>query len=354
MQEIIESIQSGAITEGQAVDFKSRVDLKEERSKTLLIQAVVAFLNANAAHVYVGVREGKDHRFERFEPYDGDFDERRRQLQSILLDGIDPSPIGVVVDHIEVDDGYILDINIPELRMRPYQAKATGAFHVRTGAQNTPLPRDKVRAMFTTFAEYQAVADMLMAREDAVVASRDSSMPSHAVTLHIAIVPGEHFERDRTGFDGSDGPMRPTVWRQWHGATQVFSGCQDGFEVVQHDDDGNPICRVFVGNDWLVHSLVAFPFVYRHERVTVSEFKEKLAAHLDQIDSLFEKHGIRGPFALAIKVQGLQRDKKVSWLFPNTQSKSMKPSKWVQRVGDPEISEAFYRMVVTGSRYGGY
>jgi hypothetical protein len=351
----IEGIQSGAITEGQTVDFKSRIDLKEDRSKALLIQSVVGFLNANAAHVYVGVREGKDHRFERFEPYDGDADERRRQLQSILLDGIDPSPIGLVVNPIPVDGGYILDIDIPDLRMRPYQAKASGAFHIRTGAQNTPLSRDKVRAMFTTFAEYQAVADRLIAREDGVMASRDPSMPSHAVTLHIAIVPGEHFEQDRTGFSGRDGPMQPSGWRQWHGAFQVFSGCQDGFETVQHDDKGRPICRFFVGDDWLVSSLVAFPFAYDgHERVTVHEFKEKLADHLDQIDKLFKKQGIRGPFAITMKVQGLQRDPKVAWLFPNTDSRSMNSAKWVHKVSEPELSETFHRMVVSGSRYGGY
>lgn len=66
----------GAITEGPSVDFKSRLELKEDRAKALF--TVGAFLNANSAYVYVGVREGKNHVFERLEPYDGDADEKRR------------------------------------------------------------------------------------------------------------------------------------------------------------------------------------------------------------------------------------------------------------------------------------
>jgi len=352
---VIELIRSKEIDEGQSVDFKSRVDLKNPESKSTLIQATVAFLNANAAHLYVGVREGKDKTFERFEPYTGSADETCRQLQLILQDGIDPKPIGIVVEPVPVDDGFILDIMIPDLRMRPYQAKATGAFHIRTGRLNTPIPRDKVLSMFTAFSEYQAAAVALMEREDEMVTARNPQMPSHAVTLHMAIVPSEHFEQDRTSFTGRDAPMQPSGWRHWHDAFHTFSGCQNGFETIQHDMNGQPICRLFVGDDWLVHSLVAYPFAAeRSGRVTVSEFEDKLKNHLVQLEGFMEKQGIRGPFAVAMKVDGLQRDPKVAWLFPNTSSKQMRSAKWVEKLSDADLAEDFHRMVLTASRYGGY
>ena len=239
--------------------------------------------------------------------------------------------------------------------MRPYQARATAAFHIRTGAQNTPLPRDTIRAMFATLAEYQTAAAELMKREDESMGARSPGLPAHAVTLHVAVVPGEHFEQDRSSFTGRDGPMRPSGWRHWHEAFLTFSGCDGGFETVQHDMNQHPTCRLFVGDDWRIHSLVAFPFAAEgHGRVTIHEFRQKLTDHLSDIDTFFETHNVRGPFAVMLKIDGLQRDPKVAWLFPNTNYRSLPSAKWTNRVADAALVDMFHRMVTDGSRYGGY
>lgn len=348
--------RQGVIVEGQTVDFKSRIDLKDNTSKVLIIQAAVAFLNANAASIYVGVREAKKHGFERFEPYDGDADEVCRQLQSILLDGIDPKPIGVVVEAVNVEGGFILDVKIPDLRMRPYQAKGTGAFHIRTGRQNTPLRRDSIRAMFTSFAEYQSAAAALMAREEQAIAGRSPGLPKHAVTLHIAIVPGEHFEQEKAIFTGREVSGHPVGFQHWHDVFQIFTGCQGGFESLQRNLSDQPICRLFVSDDWLVHSLTAFPFVAEEGsgRVTLYELNEKLAAHLKNIESLLEKLGVRGPFAVLLKVDGLQNDPRIAWLFANTTSRSLPSARRVSRVDDEGLVKLFSDLVISGSKYGSY
>lgn len=231
--DVIELIRTGQIDEGQSAEFKARVDLAKEASKTLLIRAAVAFLNANAGHIYVGVRESnKDRKFEAFEPYDGVPDEVARRLQSILLDGIDPKPIGLVVEPIEIDGGFLLDVHIPDLRMRPYQARGTGAFHIRTGRQNTPISRDQVRALFTTEEEFKAAAFMLMEREDRALEKLNPKLFSEAVTLHVAIVPFEYFEGRLPPYTGWHGNVDET-FHHWHGHEPIrFSGCESGVQSV--------------------------------------------------------------------------------------------------------------------------
>lgn len=188
----IDSIESGHVAEGQRYEFKARLNLDESRGKTNFIDDVVAFLNAGPGCLIVGVREKKG-AFERFEPMDGDRDTLQRRITSIIQDNIDPKPLGAGVEFLDLDTGgFILCVVLPEHRLRPYQNRITGGFYLRTGAQNTPIPRDQIHALFTPIEKLEGDAIQLMERENAAVEARDI-MQNDGATLHIAIVPQEHY-----------------------------------------------------------------------------------------------------------------------------------------------------------------
>jgi predicted HTH transcriptional regulator len=98
----VDEIQSGLITEGQHYEFKARLNLDEQRSKSNFIDDVVAFLNAGPGHLIVGVHEKKG-TFERFEPLHDDRDVVQRRIISIIQDNIDPKPLGVRVQVLNLE-----------------------------------------------------------------------------------------------------------------------------------------------------------------------------------------------------------------------------------------------------------
>ncbi|TIV69712.1 MAG: ATP-binding protein, partial [Mesorhizobium sp.] len=103
--------------------FKARLNLDEQRGKSNFIDDVVAFLNAGPGYLIVGVHEKKG-AFERFEAMDGDRDAMQRRITSILQDNIDPKPLGVRAEFLELDTGgFILCLDLPDHRLRPYQNK---------------------------------------------------------------------------------------------------------------------------------------------------------------------------------------------------------------------------------------
>jgi predicted HTH transcriptional regulator len=138
----IEMIQTRQIGEGQNYEFKGSLALSDRKAKSDFINDVVAFLNAGPGrpgHLIVGVHEKKG-AFERFEPISGDPDAICRQFTSTIQDNIDPKPLGVAVSPLDVNNGFIIDVGMQEHRRRPYQNRINGAFYLRTGAKNTPIP----------------------------------------------------------------------------------------------------------------------------------------------------------------------------------------------------------------------
>jgi len=349
----VELIRNGAIEEDQRYEFKAFVKLDDQRGKSDFIDDVVAFLNAGSGHLIVGVHERKGV-FDRFQPLQGDKDAYRRRLTSIIQDSIAPKPLHVSVEFLDVDDGgYIVDIVLPNHRLRPYQNKITGGFYLRTGAQNTPIPRDQVHALFTTIEQLEADAVKLMERENSAVEARDI-MQSNGATLHIAIVPQEHYERGKAAFDPGRSVLKAIRHYHHHNGGGVFKGCDDGVEVRDETfDEGRATSRFFIGDDWLIHSYVAHPITTDASgRITVHEFREALARHLRDIQLILDESEIRGPFGVLLAMKNLKRNPKLVWGFPNAHSAAMSRAARVERVDDPDLIERFFEKVRGVSIYG--
>lgn len=350
----VDSIESGLVVESQRYEFKARLNLNEPRGKTNFIDDVVAFLNAGPGCLIVGVHEKKG-AFERFEPMDGDRDALQRRITSIIQDNIDPKPLGAGVEFLDLGGGgFVLCLVLPEHRLRPYQNKITGSFYMRTGAQNTPIPRDQLHALFTPIEKLEGDTIQLMERENAAVETRDI-MQNNGATLHIAIVPQEHYERERAPFDPGRSVLK--VMRHYHGGNHgAFKGCENGVEVRDATfREGRSISRFFISDDWLVHSYVAHPFSVRdgEGRLTIPEFREEFARHLRDIQLILDDSGIRGPFGVQFAVKNLRRNAKLEWAFPNASVASLGRPVRVERVNDQSLVDRFYDKIRSVSIYGG-
>lgn len=349
----IDGILSGLVFEGQGYEFKALLNLDDQRGKSNFIDDVVAFLNAGPGHLIVGVHE-KRGVFSRFEPMEGDRDALQRRITSIIQDNIDPKPLGVHVKFLDLDaGGFILWLDLPDHRLRPYQNKITGGFYLRTGAQNTPIPRDQLHALFTPIEKLEADTVQLMERENAAVEARDI-MQNNGATLHIAIVPQEHYERERAPFDPGRGVLK--VMRHYHGESQgVFKGCENGVEARDATfQEWRSISRFFIGDDWLVHSYVSHPFSVRdgEGRLTVHEFHEEFARHLRDIQFILDDSGIRGPYGVLLAVKNLRRNPKLERAFPNAHAASLGRPMRVERVDEQGLIDRFYDKVRSVSVYG--
>ncbi|AVH45533.1 helix-turn-helix domain-containing protein [Agrobacterium tumefaciens] len=349
----IDGILSGIIVEGQHYEFKARLSLEEQRGKSNFIDDIVAFLNAGSGYLVVGVHEKKG-AFERFEPMDGDRDILQRRITSIMQDNIDPKPLGVRVEFLDLDTGgFILCLDLPDHRLRPYQNRITGGFYLRTGAQNTPIPRDQLHALFTPIEKLEADTILLMERENAAVEARDI-MQNNGATLHIAVVPQEHYERERAPFDPGRGVLK--AMRHYHSEGHgVFKGCENGVEVRDATfQEGRSVSRFFIGDDWLVHSYVSHPFSVREGegRLTLHEFREEFARHLRDIQLILDDSGIRGPFGVLLAVGNLRRNPKLQWAFPNANAANIGRPLRVERLDEQGLIDRFNDKVRSVSVYG--
>ncbi|CAN7617373.1 AlbA family DNA-binding domain-containing protein [Devosia sp. LjRoot3] len=349
----IDEIKSGLLVESQQCEFKARLNLDEARGKSNFIDDVVAFLNAGPGHLIVGVCEKKG-AFERFEPMVGDRDATQRRITSIIQDNIEPTPLGVRLQFLDLDTGgFLIDLHLPEHRLRPYQNRISGGFYIRTGAQNTPIPRDQVHALFTPIEKLETDTQHLMERENKAVEERDM-MQTNGATLHIAIVPQEHYERNHPPFDPGRGVLK--AMRHYHGEIQgIFRGCENGLEVRDATfQEGRSISRFFIDDNWLIHSYVSHPFVVTdgEGRLTIREFHGEFARHLRDIQLILDDSDIRGAFGIQFSVRNLRRNSKLEWAFPNASTVSSGRPIRVERVDDQGLIDRFYDKVRGACVYG--
>src|SRR5438128_4047008 len=108
----IDGMLQGAIVESESCDFKREINLGDPRGKSRFIDDVVAFLNRGPAHIYIGVREEAG-RCVGFSPVSEDRDRFSQRLLSVIQTGIEPVPLDVSIDILDVDGGWIADVKLP-------------------------------------------------------------------------------------------------------------------------------------------------------------------------------------------------------------------------------------------------
>ena len=341
------AIEDGSMVEGPRLDFKQKVDLETERGKTKLVDDVVAMLTAGPGYLVIGVAEEKG-RFRHFEPLKGDPDAFERRLTSMLLDNIDPRPLHLAMTSFEVDDGFIAVLHVPWHGRRAHQNRITGGFLTRTGARNTPLTRDEVRALFVPEERFIDDGLALIEREDARCVER-KLMQEDGPTFHLAVIPEERYQKGRPAFHRGTGRLRTAPL--FHGSSTVLQACQDGYEALELTmRDNRSITRVFVASDWSLYVQVVHPFRDDHGRVTLHDFGQALPGYMADLADMF-REDLHGPFCVGMSVRNLRRNPRVGFAFPNTDDITTQPE-MADRIDDPDMVKRFATAIVRGSRYG--
>ena len=189
------------IQETQDLDFKREVELDKPELKARLVDDVVTFLNRGPPRIVVGVVE-KQGRFDRFWPMTGDADKTALRVQSLIQDTILPVPADVQVVPVHVEEGFILDIQIPRHRGGPFMNRQTGSYLVRSSSRNLPIDPGALRSSFVDEQAWMTRLDELTAAEDARIAQSGRLVTGRV--LRIGILPREHFDYRRDPFVQND------------------------------------------------------------------------------------------------------------------------------------------------------
>jgi len=337
------------LVEGQACDFKSRLDLGEAKAKADLADDVVAFLNRGEGRILIGVEE-RGGRFAQYRPLTGDADALTLRVQSMLQDTIVPEPLNLVVEALPVGGGFVLDIRIPAHGLRPYQNRLTGAFQIRTGAKNRALGRDQIEAMFEAGRrQEQALLDLIGQAETQL--RQQGAMQDNGPSLTISILPQAHHDRGRAPFDRGHGLIKGGPL--FHdGRSAVFQGCEGGHEAVSQDFAGKWVERLFVGDTWFVHAHIVHPFDIDHERLKLPEFKDALADYLQALQAFLDAEAVEGPHWLMIAINDLHRSDRMARLFPKARTVALPRPVWIERIDTAKLAEQMFNLARRSSIYG--
>lgn len=345
----VADIENGVLVENERFEFKRQLDLGTEKGRSGIIDDVVAFLNRGPATIVIGVEEHGG-AFKTFRPMSEDRDFLSRQLLSVLQNGISPVPLDIRLHYLDVEGGYLLDIEIPRHRRGPFQNRHTGAFLIRTHAQNRPIPQDELRGYFVDDRIWLDAA-INNTREETSALERSGRMTQRGPVMYFGIVPKAYFDPLYPQFR-QDGAWRHSAPTLSDLGTIIFKGRDGGHEAFVAGGDGRGSYRLLVRDDWFIHGWAAWPiWVTKGEgRVTLHEFKtETLPAFLADIDRFLAEQDIEGPYAVMMEMAHLDREADVAFFFPDTENIRMVRPRFVDLIAD--IGPQFFELVHRASRY---
>lgn len=346
----VEQIVSGALQEGQELDYKREITLDKAEGKARLLDDVVAFLNRGAGRIVVGVEE-KNGRVDGLRPLAGDPDKAALRVQVLIQDGVTPLAVDVQVVPLHVETGYLLDIQIPHHPSGPFMNRLTGSYLIRSGARNLPIDPGMLRSRFVDEVAWMARLEELTAAEDARLAASGRVAPGQG--LRIAILPREHFDHQRAAFAQDQRVRYPGPVFHPH-SDPWFKAVEDGHELYARDMTPQGVERLLVRDDWFVHAQVAYALqeTRGEGRLALQEFDEAFKRYLQAIADFFAEQEIEGPFAVTVALQSLGETKHFGRWFPNASTiRTLRPL-LVTDVDDPELIADFTRRVRQASRYG--
>lgn len=346
----IEAITRGEFVENERLDFKRQLNLDDDTGRQRLIDDVVAFLNRGGGTILVGVAESHG-AFQAFHPIVGDRDAISRRIVSILQDGILPAPLDIRIHFLDIGKGFVLDIDIPRHRSGPYQAKHSGAFLIRTAAQNRPISPGELRSYFVQEQEWLDAVRALTREENERLAG-SGRMSERGPVLQFGIVPRAHFDPLHPHYS-QDSHWRIVAPSFEDRARVLFKGCDGGQEAFAVGGDAKGGSRLLVRDDWFIHGWVNWPLWVEpgEEILSLHKFKtELLPAFLNEIDQFLEEQYVEGPYAVLMELAYLQRDPKVGRFFQGSEAVTMLRPRFVERLAD--MSRPFVELVQRSTIYG--
>ncbi|TCQ09624.1 putative DNA-binding protein [Rhizobium sp. PP-F2F-G36] len=356
-----ELIESKAISEGKHYDFKREIDLDKKHpnggksGKERFLDDIVAFLNGGHGHIIVGVNEA-DGVWQSYQPMSGNREKLCNRIEMVILDNIKPAPTKIAVIPIDVDDGFILDIQVPDHWKKPYQNGMSGAFYTRSGARNRILTVGEIQELFAENEKMEADLAKIYAEFDRDLRFQDmasrvplaTSSPwasgggrsEYPPRLQFGILPRQHFDRHRPPYNPRK-MVSSVVYSFDGGLLPRFKGCSEGFEAVSSHE------RVFLGTDWRVLGWVDHPLDVQFGKPNIEELGIKLRAYLHSIGEFLSSEGIVGPFSIILDMENL--DELEGWSRPGMSSSvgGGRP-RIVEQLDDEAVLRCFIEQVRSG------
>ena len=339
----VEEIEIGDLQEGQDLDFKREVNLDKPEGRSRLLDDIVAFLNRGAGRIIVGVEE-REGQFGGFRPLAGDADKVALRVQGVIQDAIMPLPVDVQVVPLRLDQGFILDIQIPPHLGGPFMNRLSGGYLIRSGARNLPIDPGTLRSRFVDETAWMARLDELTAAEDARVPASGRFVLRQA--LRIGILPREHFDHRREPFAQADHVRYPGPVFHEH-SDPMFKVAEDGHELYSKSFRDEGLERLFIRDDWFIHAHAGFAIQQRQGegRLGLHEFNEATRRYLGALGVFLAEQAIEGPFAITLSLHGLAQDDHFFKWFPNTTTVRTLRPRLVAAVDEPDLVAEFLRRV---------
>ena len=358
-----ELIETKTIVENQHYDFKRELGLSKpgaegETAKVRFLNDVVAFLNSGPGHLIIGVDDKKTGEFQAYKPHSGNRDDVDQLITQVIQNNIEPVPHKVRVEFIDLDEGYLIDIRIPEHTVQPFMNRLTGGFYERTGSRNRPMSREEVRTRFLPLQDLKKEAETRFRQEGNDLSLHDlaaynilgGSEVSSRTIYRFGVLPRQ-YASDLLPFDLSRMSL-PVIFG--FDGQPIMGGLRgdDGGLVASRTYNDVEDERLFLGNDWYVSGFSQNPiWLSRNGRLSLDVFEQRVKDHLAFLESFYDKEGILGPFAVSVAIDNLDSDEDLRRAFRGRTTVGGS-TRILERLTDDLFIKDFITMVRSASIHG--
>ncbi|ADG08623.1 ATP-binding protein [Caulobacter segnis] len=177
-EEDLARLVDGAISETINLEFKSTAyPLGPDGSREFL-KDVSALANTNGGTLILGISEEAGVATKITPITESDHDSLKRRLESLLRSGIQPPILGVRMHHVQIDDGYVLSIYVPQSNYPPHRVSAQGknSFHLRHSTGVYEASMEELRALFSQTVTIRAKLESFRKKRLFMIENGDSAI----------------------------------------------------------------------------------------------------------------------------------------------------------------------------------
>lgn len=295
-EDILALIEDG-VKEGQTLDFKQEYNIEKEDKKWNFLADITAFANTIWGDIIFWIREEGSIAKEIIPIVDIDFDEEKRKIEQIVMNGIEPR-LKVQIRELPVNGGYILIIRVQKSSLSPHRvvytqySKTQDKFYWRNSIWNFQLNVTELREAFLKSEKLSQKIENFKNQRIIEIHSHSLPLPWYfpdetwKVVLHV--IPVEQFE-DKTTINIKELTAENTPRPLWPVSGYSWKINFDGFLLysVNYDNDENAYItwytQVFRNGtlEWVSNVLIRTRF-WNEKRIPTQTLEQELIERLKQ------------------------------------------------------------------------
>lgn len=198
-QDLIALIETGR-PESLAIEYKSKpYDKRDPKNKAEPLKDLSAFANADGGHLIIGIKDRGGVAEEICPVSNGDIEEQKNRLESMLLYGIEPTTLGVRMHPVTLRrGGSALVIRIPKSWNGPHRVEADNKrqFWIRDSKGAHEATVEELRSLFTFSTETaERIKAFRLERVALAAEDRGSSLLKYNGRMLLHLIPIAAFGR---------------------------------------------------------------------------------------------------------------------------------------------------------------